>query len=80
MRLGSFEFLCRACINAPTLAEALSRAARFLRIVLPDLAVSIRRHQNEAELVIHETRLLSQQADDTGRILLLSGCFVCSTV
>ena len=68
MRPGSFEFLCRGCISAPTLAEALSRAARFLRIVLPDLAVSIRRHRNHAELVIHETRRLAEHPNDTGRV------------
>lgn len=72
MRPGSFEFLCRGCISAPTLAEALSRAARFLRIVLPDLAVTIRRHQNHAELVIqeviHPTRRLAERPDDTGRV------------
>ena len=43
MRPGSFEFLCRSTLSAPTLAEALHRASRFLRLVLPDLAVSIRR-------------------------------------
>ena len=72
MRPGSFEFLCRSCISAPTLAEALSRAARFLRIVLPDLAVSIRRHHNHAELVIqeviHPTRRLAERPDDPGRV------------
>lgn len=41
MRLGSFEFLCRSVLSAATLAEALDRAARFLRLVLPDLGVSI---------------------------------------
>ncbi|MDZ7924130.1 MAG: AraC family transcriptional regulator ligand-binding domain-containing protein [Marinagarivorans sp.] len=69
MRPGSFEFLCRSCISAPTLAEALSRAGRFLRIVLPDLAVSIRRHHNHAELIIHETRRLAERPDDH-----LAGC------
>ena len=48
LRVGSFEFLCRGCISAPTLAEALLRATRFLRIVLPDLAVAVRRHQSHA--------------------------------
>ena len=68
MRVGSFEFLCRACISAPTLAEALSRASRFLHIVLPDLAVSVRRSHGHAELVISETRKLADHTDDPGRV------------
>jgi len=68
MRAGSFEFLCRACLSAPTLADALARASRFLRIVLPDLAVSIRRQHGHAELVIAETRRLAENPDDPGRI------------
>ena len=56
MRVGSFEFLCRGCLSAPTLAEALTRAARFLHVVLPDMAVSVRRSHGHAELVIAETR------------------------
>ncbi len=68
MRVGSFEFLCRGCLSAPTLAEALGRASRFLRIVLPDLAVSVRRSHGRAELVIAETRKLAERADDPGRI------------
>ena len=58
MRLGSFEFLCRGCLSAATLDEALQRASRFLRIVLPDLAVSVRRSQSRAELLITERRPL----------------------
>ena len=68
MRCGSFEFLCRACIAAPTLAEALDRASRFLRIILPDLTVSIRRQYGRAELVITERRRLTEQPDDPGRV------------
>ena len=68
MRLGSFEFLCRGCLSAPTLAEALARAARFLRLVLPDLAVGVRRLHGRAELVIAETRKLAENPDDPGRI------------
>ncbi|MFZ2974245.1 MAG: AraC family transcriptional regulator [Ferribacterium limneticum] len=68
MRVGSFEFLCRACISAPTLAEALARASRFLHVVLPDLAVSVRRSHGHAELVISETRKLADDTDDPGRI------------
>ncbi len=68
MRGGSFEFLCRGCIAAPTLAEALARASRFLRLVLPDLAVAVRRSHGHAELVIAETRRLADDPDDAGRI------------
>ena len=68
MRVGSFEFLCRGCLSAPTLAEALTRAARFLRDVLPDLAVSIRRRHGHAELTIAETRKLADATDDPGRV------------
>ena len=68
MRLGSFEFLCRGCLSAPTLAEALNRASRFLHVVLPDLTVSIRRSHGRAELAITETRKLADSAADPGRI------------
>lgn len=68
MRAGSFEFLCRACISAATLAEALHRASRFLHLVLPDLAVSVRRAHGKAELVISEARKLSENPDDPGRV------------
>lgn len=68
MRCGSFEFLCRACLSAPTLAESLQRAGRFLRMILPDLALSIRRMHGQAELVIAETRRLADAGDDPGRV------------
>jgi len=68
MRVGSFEFLCRSCLSAPTLAEALGRAARFLHLVLPDLAVSVRRSHGHAELVIAETRKLAENTNDRGRV------------
>lgn len=68
MRVGSFEFLCRGCLSAPTLAEALARASRFLHVVLPDLAVSVRRSHGHAELLIAETRKLAEDCDDPGRV------------
>jgi AraC-like DNA-binding protein len=68
MRLGSFEFLCRSTISAPTLAEALHRACRFLRIVLPDMAVEIRREKGLAELVISERRPLASRIDSPSRV------------
>ncbi len=68
MRCGSFEFLCRACLSAPSLADALERAARFLRLILPDLTVSIRRQRAQAELIISEQRTLAPHCDAPGRI------------
>ena len=44
--------------TAPTLAEAIARSARFLRLVLPDLAVCLENHPEQARLCIGETRLL----------------------
>lgn len=40
LRLGTFEFLCRAMVGEGTLKDALARAAAFLRLVLPDLALT----------------------------------------
>lgn len=58
MRCGSYEFLCRSVVTAPTLADALERSARFLRLVLPDLAVALEHDRHEARLRIVETRPL----------------------
>lgn len=68
MRSGSFEFLCRSLISATTLAEALQRASRFLRIVLPDLTLTVSREQDSAELRIAESRPLAGQVDDPARV------------
>lgn len=38
---GTFEFLCRSIIAAPTLGEALERATRFLGLLLHDLSVHL---------------------------------------
>ena len=62
MHCGSFEFLCRGVVTARTLGEALERSTRFLRLVLPDLAVHVEHSHGEARLCIQETRPL-----DVGR-------------
>ncbi|MFV0663876.1 AraC family transcriptional regulator [Denitromonas sp.] len=67
MRPGSFEFLCRSMLGAPTLAEALERAGRFLHLVLPDLSVTIRRGGDMARLQIAETRAIGAR-DDPARV------------
>jgi len=68
LRCGSFEFLCRGVVAAGTLAEALDRTARFLRIVLPDLAVGVSRNRGDASLVIAEKRPLAHDAADPARV------------
>ena len=68
LRGGSFEFLCRGMLGAATLEAALQRASRFLRLILPDLAVNIRRRGDTAELQIAETRRLADNTEDIGRV------------
>ncbi len=75
MRRGSFEFLCRAALGAPTLAEGLERAGRFLDLVLPDMRVRVARgsssggHDGEcARLIITERRPLATAPNDAGRV------------
>lgn len=59
MRVGCFEFLCRATITAPNLEEALQRAIRFLRAVLPEMAVRVRRDGDAGILEIAERQPLT---------------------
>lgn len=55
MRTGSFEFLCRSVVGCRDLEGALRRAARFLRLVLPDLEVEIHRAAAVARIEIVES-------------------------
>lgn len=68
MRGGSFEFLCRSVMGSRDLGEALGRAARFLRLVLPDLAVQIHRAEGCARIEIVERRRLRRRPDDPCRV------------
>ena len=65
---GFFEFLCRSMLGAATLGEALARAARFLRLALPDLRLEVARSEPQALLYIDETRRLAPCVDDPGRV------------
>jgi len=65
---GSFEFLCRGMLGAPTLADGLDRARRFLAIVLPDLSVSVNRGDDRAELHIREAAPLTPDPNDPARV------------
>jgi AraC-like DNA-binding protein len=66
--VGSFEFLCRSVVSSQSLAEALDRACRFLRLVLPDLAITISPGPGVSELRIAEARLLQRDRDDPRRV------------
>jgi AraC-like DNA-binding protein len=68
VRVGAFEFLCRSVLSSQTLAEALDRACRFLRLVLPDLAVTILPGAGTSELRIAEARPLQRDRGDPRRV------------
>ena len=68
LRAGTFEFLCRAVIASRDVGEALERAARFLRLVLPQLAVSVERHGGQARLVIAEASPIAPRRNDPRRV------------
>jgi AraC-like DNA-binding protein len=69
--VGSFEFLCRSVVSSQSLAEALDRGCRFLRLVLPDLAVTISPGPVTSELRIVEARPLQRDRDDPRRVFAL---------
>lgn len=68
LRAGTFEFLCRAVLGSRDLGEALERASRFLRLVLPQLAVSVQRHEGRARLAIAEVEPVARRRDDPRRV------------
>ncbi|MGZ5078240.1 MAG: AraC family transcriptional regulator [Usitatibacter sp.] len=68
LRLGTFEFLCRAVLGSRTLGEALDLAGRFLRLVLADLSVTISRKEPWARLEISERRPLQALRQDPRRV------------
>lgn len=68
LRLGTFEFLCRSIVSSRTLEEALERASRFLRLVLPQLRVTVSRGRSAAQIEISETWPLRPRRDDPCRV------------
>jgi AraC-like DNA-binding protein len=68
LRTGTFEFLCRGLLGSTDLAEALERASRFLRLVLPDLRLAVSREGGFARLEIRETRRLRPATNDPCRV------------
>jgi AraC-like DNA-binding protein len=68
LRPGSFEFLCRGTIGAPTLGIALTRAAQFLALVLPDLDVRVDSRGEVASIEIREPVRLRAHDSDPRRV------------
>lgn len=68
MPVGSFEFLCRGMLGAPTLEEALRRGIRFLRLVLPAFRISLRREGARAELVLDDCGSLGAEREAPPRV------------
>lgn len=54
MKAGSFTLLCHALIHADTLARALRRALRFLRLVLDDVAGELQTDGEVARIVVRD--------------------------
>ena len=68
LRPGTFEFLCRGTIGAPTLGIALTRAAHFLAVVLPDLEVRVDSRGEVAWIEISEPVRLRAHDSDPRRV------------
>jgi AraC-like DNA-binding protein len=68
LRPGTFEFLCRGTIGAPTLGLALARAAQFLAVVLPDLEVRVESRNEVARIEIREPHRLGAGDSDPRRV------------
>ena len=54
LKSGSLEFLCRASMAQPTLADALETGLSFLSLVLENLPAALVRQQSLAEIVLLE--------------------------
>lgn len=68
MPAGSFEFLCRGMLGAPTLQEALERAIRFLRITLPAFRIALVREGARAALILDDGGKLGVDRDTAARV------------
>lgn len=65
---GFFELFCRGLLSSATLAEAIIRATRYLRVMLPDIAVSLETGGGETRLILAETRSLGRDPLDPARV------------
>lgn len=68
LKVGMFEFLCRSMIGSRNLEEALTRAGKFLRLVLPDMTLHIGIDNVSAKIEIRENIGVGNGASDPRRI------------
>ena len=68
LNVGTFEFLCRSMIGSRTLAESLTHAGKFLRLVLPDLTLSTVVDDKTARIEIRENIAIGKSPDDPRRV------------
>ena len=74
LRTGMLEFLCRGLIGSRDLGEALSRAARFLQLVLPDFVLKVGRDDASAWIEISETKTIWSAVNDPRRVFAFEWC------
>jgi AraC-like DNA-binding protein len=74
LKTGMLEFLCRGLIGSRDLREALTRAARFLHLVLPDLALTLVQDDVSARIEITETKTIWSAVNDPRRVFAFEWC------
>ena len=65
---GSMELLFRALCSSADLREAIGRASRYLRILLPEMSVMLAIQQESGCLVIRQRGSFAQGLPEAGRI------------
>lgn len=68
LRGGTFEFLTRSVLTSSTLDEALQRASRFFRLILPEMQLKVSRQSGMAKIEIRESSKRWRQKDDPRRV------------
>ena len=69
VRGGSFELLVRAVLSSSTLEEALERASRFLKVLVPEMPLRVASSGSNAQLLITSSQKLDR--NDPRRIFAL---------
>ena len=66
--VGTLEFLARSVITSRSLQDVLARGARFLRLVVPALQVTLELREDVAQLHMREPRALQATPEDPRRV------------